>query len=90
VGDIAEDCYDRAINEIFDGYGDDFEGGLDGFFGSDPLYYRRRAPGFTVTADDFDVVPEEPQGCRYCDGSGWFYGDRDIGPCSCAGVEDLI
>lgn len=22
--------------------------------------------------------------CRYCDGSGWFYSDKDLGPCVCA------
>ena len=27
--------------------------------------------------------------CRFCDGAGWFYGDRDLGPCVCVDDGDV-
>ena len=78
MGEIADD----HINRIMDG----------GWGYPSPRHYAPRPrPGFTVTADDFDVVPDEAQACRLCDGSGLFYGDPDLGPCpACTDVEDLL
>lgn len=28
--------------------------------------------------------------CRYCDDSGWFYGDPDLGPCGCGAGEQEV
>ena len=70
------------------------------------LFARKSRPGWTTwgnQARKFDAVlpmftdliggHEE---CRYCADTGWFYGDKDLGPCNCplgdqhAPVVDLI
>lgn len=76
MGEIADDHINRLMG-----------------FGHGPFLNARpkARPGFTVTADDFEVVSDGAQACRHCDGSGLYYGDPDLGPCpSCTDVEDLV
>jgi DNA-directed RNA polymerase subunit RPC12/RpoP len=46
--------------------------------------------GGKYSNDPYYLSPEEEQKlereneCQYCDGSGFFYSDPDLGPCNCA------
>lgn len=49
-----------------------------------------RAGGMDPGGRDEEAYPSaghrgDGQLCRLCDGTGWFYGDEDLGPCVCMG-----
>ncbi|HGH0736975.1 DNA cytosine methyltransferase [Klebsiella pneumoniae] len=49
-----------------------------------------RAGGMVPGGRDEEAYPPaghrgDGQLCRLCDGTGWFYGDEDLGPCVCMG-----
>ena len=37
-----------------------------------------------------DLLGQGDPPCRYCDGSGWFYGDKELGPCTCVHGDQFV
>lgn len=45
--------------------------------------YTVQLNGNTFTPISLIDTPSTTNACRYCDGSGFFYSDPDLGPCDC-------
>lgn len=43
----------------------------------------KTASPYEITAEQEAKLEREERECRYCDGSGFFYSEPDLGPCDC-------
>lgn len=82
MGDIADDCFDRAMNELMDGYGDEEPDQYEGVWRSarTPYIAATRAEVLDDFEDEDEVAENDLEGLLYgaVQQSIWDYGERDV------------